>query len=341
MKRLKILGACLVAALAMSTVAVATAAAEQPEFGHCKAVPKKTGTYNNKCTKTETGNAAKGVWEGGPGPKPGFIWKAEFGGFSSKYHDCTAAITAEEESINRAHRAESASEPEKAELEQESREFAQRAENKYLLAANPSVTPWTRAECEAYDESQSPKAPVKLVTKLPSGKHAKSALTVTCGNVNAEGEINGLSTEGLVIKFTECASNVGECSSAGAGTEEIVSPALTATLGIFEKRAGSPPLLKTGISLENEGGAFAEFTCGTTSVTVTGSVITEVDANKSVGSEVITFGETKGQQKIKSFVGDPDDVLETSLNGGEPIESGLALKVEQNNDEPNQIKSSV
>lgn len=339
MKRFRILiGACLVAALAMSSVAVATATAEQPEFGHCKVVAKKTGTYNSKCTKTETGNAAKGVWEGGPGPEPHFIWKAEFTGFSGKYHDCTRAITYEEESLNRAYRAKSAPEPEKAELEEEAREFAQDAENRYLLAASPSTTPWTRAECEKYDESQSPRAPVKLVTKLPSERHAKSALTVTCGNVNAEGEISGLYMESLVIKFTECASNLGECSSAGAGAEEIVTSALIAELGIFEK---SKEKYKTGISLAGELEPFAEFTCGTTSVTVIGSAITEVGANKPVGSEVTSFGETKGQQKIKSFVDGPEDVLSISLNGGEPIESGLALKVEQNNKEADQIKSSV
>lgn len=336
-----LIGACLLAVLVMSSIAVATAAAEQPEFGHCKVVPKKTGKYNSKCTKTETGNSAKGEWEGGPGPQPGFIWKAEFSGFPPKYNDCTSAITAEEQAINRAHRAESASEPEKAELEQEAREFAQHAENEYLLAASPETTPWTRAHCEAYDEEQSPRAPVELVTKLPEAKHAKAALHVTCGNVNAEGEISGLSTESLAITFSQCASNLGQCSSAGAGEGEIRSSALVAELGIFDKKI-NPPLEKTGISLEAEGhGPFAEFTCGTTTVVVTGSVITEVKANKSVASEIISFGEKKGQQNIKSFVGQTNDVLEVSLDGGAPIESGLALKVEQNDKEADQIKSSV
>lgn len=343
MERLKILlGACLVAALAMSGAAVATAAAEQPEFGHCKVVAKKTGTYNSECTKPETGNAAKGVWVGGPGPEPGFIWKAEYKKFSAKFQECSKAISFEEDSLERAHRAESASEPEKAKLEEEAREFAQDAENKYLLAANPEVTPWTRKQCQELIEKEEPGAPVAFATQQPSEKHAKRALKVICGEVNAVGEISGLYTESLVITFADCASNLGQCSSTGAGPEEIVTPALAAELGIFEKRK---ELNKTGISLANEAlgplGPFAEFTCGATSVTVTGSVITEVKANKPTASEVIGFGVSKGQQKIKEFVGGPRDVLETSLNEGAPIESALALSVEQNNKEADQIKSSV
>jgi len=52
MKRIRIIGLCLVAVFAMSAVAVASASAEAPEIGRCKKVTvKKTGKYSSAtCT---------------------------------------------------------------------------------------------------------------------------------------------------------------------------------------------------------------------------------------------------------------------------------------------------
>jgi len=79
MKRFRILGLCLIAALAMSVVASSSASAagppEGPEYGRClKTAVKLTGEFTtNTCTVKDTdGNDGEYEWKAGPGPKPGF-----------------------------------------------------------------------------------------------------------------------------------------------------------------------------------------------------------------------------------------------------------------------------
>lgn len=63
MKRIRIIGLCLVAVFAMSAIATATASAAAPEFGQClkKAVAGGAGFSEAKCNK-EVGTAAKYEW---------------------------------------------------------------------------------------------------------------------------------------------------------------------------------------------------------------------------------------------------------------------------------------
>jgi hypothetical protein len=81
MRRVRIAGLCLVAALVASVAATATASAAAPEFGRClKNVPvgkKYSGSYSDsKCTKAvapaEKESKGKYEWLPGPGPKNGF-----------------------------------------------------------------------------------------------------------------------------------------------------------------------------------------------------------------------------------------------------------------------------
>ncbi len=76
MKRIRIVGLCLVAAFAMSAVAASTAAAEPPEIGRClkKAVAGGAGFSDAGCTKA-VASAAKYEWQAGPGPKNKFTSK--------------------------------------------------------------------------------------------------------------------------------------------------------------------------------------------------------------------------------------------------------------------------
>ena len=79
MRLLKIFGLCVVAALAISVVAVATAAAEPPEFGRCvkKATKGGAGYSDGKCTEAVS-SEAKYEWLPGPGPNAKFISEARF-----------------------------------------------------------------------------------------------------------------------------------------------------------------------------------------------------------------------------------------------------------------------
>ncbi len=86
MKRLRIIGACLIASAAIGSVATATAAAEPPELGRC--VPaestqegKKTiyhGMYASPhCTRTRPAHNGKYEWLPGPGTNNKFFGEGE------------------------------------------------------------------------------------------------------------------------------------------------------------------------------------------------------------------------------------------------------------------------
>jgi hypothetical protein len=77
MKRIKIMGLCVVAVFAMSVMVAASASAEEfPGLGRCVAVPKGTGLYTaSTCLVKETTKDANFEWEGGPGANSAFTSK--------------------------------------------------------------------------------------------------------------------------------------------------------------------------------------------------------------------------------------------------------------------------
>lgn len=71
MRRIGLLGVCVVAALALSAVAAAAAFAEAPEVGRCvKSTPKAGGYTSATCTKTDTEDN-DGTYEWKPGAEKG------------------------------------------------------------------------------------------------------------------------------------------------------------------------------------------------------------------------------------------------------------------------------
>ena len=76
MKRIRIIGLCLVAMFAMSAVAAVPASAEAPEYGRCikKAKKEGAGFSDAGCLKA-VGTAATYEWQAGPGAKPKFTTK--------------------------------------------------------------------------------------------------------------------------------------------------------------------------------------------------------------------------------------------------------------------------
>lgn len=338
MRRLTTAAAGTLAALAIVSVAASSAMAAAPEYGHCSA--KTGGAYKDKlCTK---GTASKGKfeWEVGPGPKPGFSWEAR-SLYSPKYHECSKAISEEGVAAATRARAEAASEPEKAELEHEAERHEVASQQAYAEAGNPNP-PDSRAECEKLIEDESAKAPATFET-VPKGpaKHLVSALKVACGGVSASGEHTGPSTVGgLVVTFTECADKGTACNSEGAGEGEIVSSTLAGTLGVVTTKNGKS---KPGLALTaaEAGEPFVAFSCGSTTAVVGGSVITEVAGNHPNLVEDVGFGQSAGVQKPKSFLDGPTEVLETSVDGGPEEQTGLGLKVQQQNEEAIEVNTIV
>ena len=130
--------------------------------------------------------------------------------------------------------------------------------------------------------------------------------------------------------------------SAGGHGGEVVSQPLEATLGV-EALGASASSDRLGLDLSAAGGAgtLLQFTCGATSVSVRGSVIAPLKANKPSLAQKLKFKASKGLQKPEGFAGGPRDVLEESVGAGPYEQAGLSLTVSQTGEEPVEANAGV
>ena len=165
---------------------------------------------------------------------------------------------------------------------------------------------------------------------------------VTCTAETGRGEYTGPKTvSGVILTLTGCIDAGAQCMS-GAVAGEIVSNPLEGTLGV-EKLGATSSKNKIGLDLFSVGktGPVVEFACGLNTVSLRGSVIVPVKANKMRLTQTLKFKASKGKQKPESFVGEPKDILEASFNG-EPFEqTGLTLTATQTNEEAVEVNSVV
>ncbi|MGO9322094.1 MAG: hypothetical protein ACLQBY_15010 [Solirubrobacteraceae bacterium] len=304
------------AVLAISAVAVATAAAEElprepPEFGRCikKAKAEGSGFSNSDCT-TEVGSGAKYEWLAGPGTKAKFKSEARF------------VPTGKDQVCKKWKAYIEAGETAKAEELLKKHHFT------------PIECEKTLAENEGKGEAQEP-----AVFETVNGER------VECSGVSATGEYTSAKTVSLNSTFTGCETEAFEqtvaCHSPGAKSGEIVDSTLEGVVGLIKKES-LPTSSTAGIALSAPGGTIAEIECGpfvfgsvevTAKTVVTGSVIHQVTANKMVLEETEKFVQSKGLQKPENFDGGPQDVLESSLEGAKPVQAGEGLLTKLINEE--------
>ena len=139
---------------------------------------------------------------------------------------------------------------------------------------------------------------------------------ITCSGLSASGAFSGRKTLGGVHEsLTGCAHAGQQCTSPMASGGEINTQELGGALGVESEATKT----KIGIGLSPVSGVFAEFTCGTTSVSIRGSVIASVESGKPTSSSALKYAASKGAQKPSHFVGGPEEQLEVSF-GGAPYE---------------------
>ncbi len=158
---------------------------------------------------------------------------------------------------------------------------------------------------------------------------------LTCTGEAGAGRYSGSKVvDGVVLTLSGCERSGERCASAGAHAGEVVSRPLEGVLGI-ERLGASASSDKLGLDLfpAGDAGALLEFTCGVTSVSIRGSVIAPLKANKMASSAVLKFKASKGRQKPEGFVGGAADVLEESVNGGSYEQTGLTLTSTQTGEE--------
>jgi hypothetical protein len=182
-------------------------------------------------------------------------------------------------------------------------------------------------------------------TKLAGGsvrlESAVKAANVTCSGETSAGEYTGASTVGgVALSLTGCEQAGARCSSAGAESGEIETNTLEGALGVIALGTTSATN-KIGLDLYPVGkaGPLMEFACASTTVSVQGSVIVPVTADRALLSTKLKATASKGQQKPESLVGGPQDVLEESVDGAAFEPTGLSFTITQTNEEEVEVNS--
>jgi hypothetical protein len=164
---------------------------------------------------------------------------------------------------------------------------------------------------------------------------------VTCEGETATGKYTGNKTiGGIVATFSGCSAFGMSCTSSGSATGTIVTHTLEGVLGIEELGAESS-LDKIGEDLFPVGhsGSIAEFACGGVPVAISGSIISPVASNTMKLKTTIRSKGIKGKQRPENFVGEPAEVLKTTIEGGSPEQAAETLPVIQTNEEKIEINT--
>jgi hypothetical protein len=157
---------------------------------------------------------------------------------------------------------------------------------------------------------------------------------IACKAASESGEISGQRTVANVkLSLTGCELASVKCKSADAAEGEVVSSTLEGELGIEKLEKGKASKIALDLYPVGHAGAFFEFSCGATTVKLTGSLMVPVKADKGAASQKLKYKASKGVQKPAHLEGEPDDVLAASLNGATPEAAGLTLTTSQTYEE--------
>jgi alpha-tubulin suppressor-like RCC1 family protein len=163
---------------------------------------------------------------------------------------------------------------------------------------------------------------------------------ITCTGASAAGEYTGAQTVTIgVLTLTGCHEGAkGSCQST-LSEGEVQTSALAGQLGYSKQKP--PP--KAGIELAPASGeTVAEFTCAGAPVSLHGSVILEVKANRMLTTGTWKGVQAKGKQKPTSFEGGPEAVLRVKIGSAAGYEqAGLSGTISESNAEAVEINSEV
>jgi hypothetical protein len=200
----------------------------------------------------------------------------------------------------------------------------------------------------AFEWERGPGPKTKFTTKIKSETVATFETVgkklVVCKGETSSGEFTGLKTVGSVVfTFTGCEMAGVQCTSSGAAEGELVTKTLEGVIGIEKKSLEGPIKDKTAMDLFPIGGpgTLLEYTCGETAVTVRGSMLNPVAANKMLLTSTVKWNASGGKQKPEKFEGQPKDVLETAFGEGPFEQSALKLTTIQTNEEKIELNTVV
>ncbi len=160
---------------------------------------------------------------------------------------------------------------------------------------------------------------------------------IVCTGESGSGEYSGTKAlANVTIDLTGCERAGAKCTTAEAAEGEVRTHPLAGALGWKNAESAAPALDLAPSS----GEVLAEFTCGSTSVTIGGSVIVAVQKNEMQLAPTLKYEATSGKQKPEHFDEEPNDVLETSFGG--PFEQmGLTITTTQTNEEEVEVNAAI
>ncbi len=168
----------------------------------------------------------------------------------------------------------------------------------------------------------------KAATKLFKGKGGAATLhtpavggEVKCKAFKDEGKLIAQKTEAAVVStFTGCISLGKKCTTVGFAAGTIKTHALKGVIGYINEAEH-----RVGVDLSPEVGTeLAAFNCEGLEIAVSGSVVGEVTPLFTMSKTSVTTFTVNGGgfQTYKALEGQPEDVLESLVNGAGPFESG-------------------
>lgn len=166
-------------------------------------------------------------------------------------------------------------------------------------------------------------------------------LKVTCKGETSGGKYTGnKAVGGVIVTFTGCTTFELSCHSSGQPAGTIVTTTLEGTLGLIEP-AAEPSENQIGERLYPTGGStlIASFSCEGLPVSISGSLIGQVQSNVMRLSDTVKFKQSAGKQQPESFFGEAVTVLSTRFEEKPPEQAAEALTTVQANEEKIEINS--
>jgi hypothetical protein len=166
--------------------------------------------------------------------------------------------------------------------------------------------------------------------------------SMTCSGISGEGRYGAGPREltGVTLTLTGCQSAGAECSSSGAGEGQVNSATLAATL-VWTSRTSK----KIALDFTPPGGTLFDVQCGSTSLTVDGSVLVPVKSGKAYPAAPLKFKASKGVQKPSEYeAGEGAKVkvaLRASFAGAASEQIGLTASITQASEEPVEINPTI
>jgi streptogramin lyase len=182
-------------------------------------------------------------------------------------------------------------------------------------------------------------APFTLTAAAATLETASGA-NVTCSAEDGGGRYSGVKeVSRVVVRFFGCESSGQKCTTPELTEGDLESTTLEGELG-WEAKARK----KVALDLYPIGktGPFLEYRCGGAApITVTGSILVRVTADKMKVSSPLKYRATRSFQEPQHLEGEANDVLTASLNGEALEQLGLTAAFTQVNEEAVEINTVV